>query len=79
MTPDDTTAPARARQGKPAAPGDLCFPGGRRLCAHADRDGAGMHWLQPGQTCSSSSVMTTITDDRGAASRSAAGTGGHNP
>jgi hypothetical protein len=78
MTPDDTTAPARARQGKPAAPGDLSFPGGRRLCAHADRDGAGMHWLQPGQTCRSS-VMTTMTDDRGAASRSAAGTGGHNP
>ncbi len=78
MTPDDTTAPARARQGKPAAPGDLCFPGGRRLCAHADRDGAGMHWLQPGQTCRSSAT-TTMTDDRGAASRSAAGTGGHNP
>lgn len=77
MTPDDTTTPARARQGKPAAPGDPCFPGGRRLCAHADRDGAGMHWLQPGQTCHSSA--TTTADDRGAASRSAAGTGGHNP
>lgn len=23
----------------------------RRLCAHADLDGAGMHWLEPGQNC----------------------------
>jgi hypothetical protein len=22
-----------------------------RLCAHADDDGPGVHWLQPGQTC----------------------------
>ena len=68
----------RRAKSEPAAPGDLCFPGGRRLCAHADRDGAGMHWLQPGQTCHTT-VMTMMTDDRGAASRSAAGTGGHNP
>lgn len=26
-------------------------PARRRLCAHADRDGAGMHWLEPGQEC----------------------------
>lgn len=25
--------------------------GKRRLCAHADLDGAGMHWLEPGETC----------------------------
>jgi hypothetical protein len=43
--------PAPGPAGTP--PGDVCFPGGRRLCAHADRDGAGMHWLQPGQTCRS--------------------------
>jgi hypothetical protein len=24
---------------------------GRVLCAHADLDGAGMHWLEPGQSC----------------------------
>ena len=23
----------------------------RRLCAHADQDGAGMHWLEPGENC----------------------------
>lgn len=23
----------------------------RRLCAHADEDGQGAHWLEPGQTC----------------------------
>jgi hypothetical protein len=54
MTQDDATAPTRARPREPGtAPGDVRFPGGRRLCAHADRDGAGMHWLQPGQTCRS--------------------------
>src|SRR5215472_11501631 len=25
--------------------------GGSRLCAHADRDGKGAHWLPPGQMC----------------------------
>jgi len=25
--------------------------GGARLCAHADRDGQGAHWLPPGSTC----------------------------
>lgn len=42
----------------PAPPGpgeppqrDTRVPGRRRLCAHADRDGAAMHWLQPGQRC----------------------------
>jgi hypothetical protein len=25
--------------------------GGARLCAHADRDGEGAHWLRPGETC----------------------------
>lgn len=25
--------------------------GRRRLCAHADMDGEGMHWLAPGETC----------------------------
>jgi hypothetical protein len=29
----------------------LARPGKRRLCAHADLDGAGMHWLEPGETC----------------------------
>ena len=24
---------------------------GRRLCAHADLDGGGTHWLEPGQSC----------------------------
>ena len=24
---------------------------GARLCAHADRDGRGAHWLPPGETC----------------------------
>jgi hypothetical protein len=23
----------------------------RRLCAHADNDGQGMHWLEPGEEC----------------------------
>jgi hypothetical protein len=37
----------------PAAPGNRTAgpPGGARLCAHADRDGQGAHWLQPGATC----------------------------
>lgn len=26
-------------------------PPGRRLCAHADQGGAGMHWLEPGEQC----------------------------
>lgn len=26
-------------------------PPRRRLCAHADDDGRGMHWLEPGQRC----------------------------
>ena len=26
-------------------------PAGRRLCAHADLDGQGMYWLEPGQSC----------------------------
>ena len=42
---------------------DACVPDGRRLCAHADRDGAGMHWLEAGQTCRSGDD----DDDRGAA------------
>jgi hypothetical protein len=25
--------------------------GGARLCAHADRDGKGAHWLRPGEMC----------------------------
>lgn len=24
---------------------------GRRLCAHAEYDGEGMHWLEPGEVC----------------------------
>jgi hypothetical protein len=40
-------ADPRARQQRtPAEP----F-GGSRLCAHADRDGKGAHWLVPGQMC----------------------------
>ena len=34
------------RQPAPAEP-----PGCSRLCAHADRDGKGAHWLLPGQMC----------------------------
>ena len=30
---------------------DPCSPARRLLCAHADRDGAGLHWLEPGQQC----------------------------
>lgn len=26
-------------------------PNGKRLCAHADRNGHGMHWLAPGEKC----------------------------
>jgi hypothetical protein len=29
----------------------LARPAGRRLCAHADLDGAGMHLLEPAETC----------------------------
>jgi hypothetical protein len=36
--------------GDPASVGSRT--GGRILCAHADDDGAGMHWLEPGETCS---------------------------
>ncbi len=25
--------------------------GGKMLCAHADQNGEGMHWLQPGERC----------------------------
>lgn len=24
---------------------------GKKLCAHADQNGEGMHWLQPGESC----------------------------
>jgi hypothetical protein len=35
-----------------ARSGELLARGGnRRRCAHADLDGAGMHWLEPGETC----------------------------
>ena len=57
---------AELADGTPASAGtpdeDLLFPmcfrdaserrqPGRRLCAHADLDGQGMHWLEPGQSC----------------------------
>jgi hypothetical protein len=40
-------------------PGVGCAPcwardklyGGRRLCAHADLNGDGAHWLEPGERC----------------------------
>jgi hypothetical protein len=41
-------------QEDPAAPGkQIAEPpfGGARLCAHADRDGDGAHWLAPGHAC----------------------------
>jgi hypothetical protein len=31
----------------------------RRLCAHADADGHGMHWLAPGQTCPAARAATS--------------------
>ncbi|HEX5408012.1 MAG TPA: helix-turn-helix domain-containing protein [Pseudonocardiaceae bacterium] len=31
----------------------------RRLCAHADQNGAGMHWLEPGDRCPLSAEQTT--------------------
>jgi hypothetical protein len=41
-------------QDDPAAPGRRTkrqLFGGARLCAHAERDGQGAHWLPPGHTC----------------------------
>jgi hypothetical protein len=41
-------------QEDPAAPGKhIAEPpfGGARVCAHADRDGQGAHWLAPGHAC----------------------------
>jgi hypothetical protein len=38
----------------PATPGKRTAEppfGGARVCAHADRDGQGAHWLRPGETC----------------------------
>jgi hypothetical protein len=42
-----------ARDGQPGPGAATAGPpsGGSRLCAHADRDGQGAHWLRPGQTC----------------------------
>ena len=54
---------------------DACVPDGRRLCAHADRDGAGMHWLEAGQTCRSGD---DDDDDRGAAAGGAGNRAGSN-
>ena len=36
----------------PASPSPVGAKGQRRLCAHADEDGRGMHWLAPGERCS---------------------------
>jgi hypothetical protein len=37
----------------------------RRLCAHADHDGEGMHWLEPGEKCSwPPAPPATVTDIR---------------
>ncbi len=55
---------------------DACVPDGRRLCAHADRDGAGMHWLAAGQTCRSGD--DDDDDDRGAAAGGAGNRAGSN-
>ena len=54
---------------------DACVPDGRRLCAHADRDGAGMHWPEAGQTCRSGD---DDDDDRGAAAGGAGNRAGSN-
>jgi len=40
---DGQLAPGAATAGTPFD--------GSRLCAHAERDGQGAHWLRPGQTC----------------------------
>lgn len=32
----------------------------RRLCAHADRDGEGMHWLAPGERCPDEPARPTL-------------------
>ncbi len=42
-----------ARDSQPAPGAATAWPpfGGSRLCAHADRDGHGAHWLWPGQSC----------------------------
>jgi hypothetical protein len=53
-------ADAVARASEPPLPDGQATPktptaeppsGGARLCAHADRDGQGAHWLLPGATC----------------------------
>jgi hypothetical protein len=53
---DGTPAPAGTPDDQLLFP--MCFrdaselrPAGRRLCAHADLDAQGMHWLEPGQPC----------------------------
>ena len=53
---DGTPAPAGTPDEQLLLP--MCFrdaselrQAGRRLCAHADLDGQGMHWLGPGQSC----------------------------
>jgi hypothetical protein len=33
------------------AAGEDAPPAHRRLCCHADQDGRGMHWLEPGEVC----------------------------
>lgn len=55
--------------------------GKRRLCAHADLDGAGMHWLEPGDTCpragvSDSQQNDTVETERNDQSRSGVGLDG---
>lgn len=35
---------------------------GRILCAHADRDGLGMHWKLPGQACTASAERNAKTE-----------------
>jgi hypothetical protein len=30
------------------------------LCAHADKDGRGVHWLEPGEKCSASEAAREV-------------------
>lgn len=49
---DAEYAKAVARAGEPEPGAAKAYAATHRvLCAHADQDGAGAHWLQPGQKC----------------------------
>ena len=54
---------------------DACVPDGRRLCAHADRDGAGMYRSRPARHAAAVMMMMMIA----ARQRAARGTGRQQP